>query len=124
MAKKVSRKLTTAAFFLMASLGLPHEEFAGSFRFQQGAPFAGQGQALQTVPPQFRHQPLRLRPVLGISPSTSNTVVIVSQSITTPIQHRPSPKKKFYMPPRWVETTDGVLVLEPGHWRDIKTDQE
>ncbi|MFQ5681942.1 MAG: hypothetical protein ACE5HC_01600 [Candidatus Binatia bacterium] len=50
-------------------------------------------------------------------------------SISQTIQHSPTPTprdqkssvkltKKTYVPPRWIESAFGVLILEPGHWSE------
>lgn len=33
-------------------------------------------------------------------------------------------KKKVYVPPRWVETEHGVLVLEHGRWVEMESERE
>ena len=66
--------------------------------------------------------------VLNPSPSFSHhlrhfglphgTEITISQTIPTIQSPPPIAEKDVYIQPRWMESKEGVLVLQPGHWTE------
>jgi hypothetical protein len=49
------------------------------------------------------------------------TSIIISQTGKNIQSRPPVAKEKVYIEPRWVESTGGVLVLQPGYWTETET---
>ena len=50
-----------------------------------------------------------------------DVVITVLQPVGKASNRQANAKKRVYIEPRWVESTEGVLVLQPGYWTETET---
>ena len=50
-----------------------------------------------------------------------HSIIVVSQTVINTQSRTPTAKKKVYIPARWIESREGILVLEPGRWTETET---
>ena len=123
--------LLLLALFTAAGLALSPVSLAGSASFSSGQRVGNSNGGFFRSEPRLsrpahstRSSPKRLKFVVVEDRLEQPASVSVQQTIVvSPAEPKRSSTNKIYVPPRWVET-EGVLVLEPGHWAELEPGAE
>ena len=126
---KANTKKLLLACFIAVGLAPPHLSLAGSMPPSSGQRvgksnggfFRSEHRSSHSTPTTPKRQKfivVRERGKEPVSVSVDQTTVVL------PAAPKKISTNKTYIPPRWVETESGVLVLEPGRWVEIKPGAE
>ena len=126
---KANSKKLPLACFIAVGLALPYVSSAGSVPLSSGQKggksnsgfFRSEhrpSHSTPTAPKRQKFVVVRERVEEPVSVSVDQTIVVL------PAEPKKISTNKIYIPPRWVETESGVLVLEPGRWVEIKPGAE
>jgi hypothetical protein len=122
--------LLLLALLTAVGLALPHLSFAASVPVSSGQRVGNNNGGFfrsqprpASSPSSTPSSPKKQRFVVVKERSEEQVSVSIRQTIVVPpAEPKKSSTNKIYIPPRWVETEDGVLVLEPGHWVESKAE--
>jgi len=126
---KANTKKLLLPCFIAVGLALPHLGSAGGVPFSSGQRvgksnsgfFRSEHRSSHSTPTAPKRQKfvvVRERVEEPVSVSVDQTIVVL------PAERKKISTNKHYIPPRWVETESGVLVLEPGRWVELKLGAE
>jgi len=117
------------ALFTAVGLALPRLSFAGSVPLgsRQGVSKSNFGSVRSEPRSRVSHptpKPQKFLVVRERSVEEPVSVSVHQTIVVSPPEPKKTAKNKIYIPPRWVETESGVLVLEPGRWVEFEPGAE